>query len=128
MPLMHAHGKAVAMHADNDTSLILDLLERAGYDMLECFVTAPMVPLTLARAREILGNRVILYGGLPSLTFSPSFDEQSFREYVYQMLDIIAPGDAFVLGVADNVMPDSLIERVAWASEVVQERGQYPIT
>ena len=127
MPIMHAHGKAVAMHADNDTSLILDLLDHAGYDMLECFVTAPMVPLTLERAREVLGKRVILFGGLPSLIFSPSFDEQSFRQYVYGLLDTIAPGDAFVMGVADNVMPDSLIERVAWISEVVQERGQYPI-
>ena len=35
--------------------------------------------------------------------------------------------DAFVLGVADNVMPDSVIDRVAWASEIVQKRGRYPI-
>ncbi|MBA7687854.1 hypothetical protein ES703_96327 [subsurface metagenome] len=39
----------------------------------------------------------------------------------------IAPGDAFILGVADNVMPDSLIERVAWVTELIEERGWYPI-
>ena len=127
MPLMHASGKAVAMHADNDTSLILGLLERAGYDMLECFVTAPMVPLTLERARQILSTRVILFGGLPSLLFSPSYAESDFRDYVLRLFDIIGPGDAFILGVADNVMPDSLIERVAWTNEMVEERGYYPI-
>ena len=115
------------MHADNDTSLILDHLERAGYDMLECFITAPMVPLTLEQARQTLGHRVILYGCLPSLIFSPSFPEQDFREYVDRVLEVIAPGDAIILGVADNVMPDSVIERVAYASEVVEERGTYPI-
>jgi uroporphyrinogen-III decarboxylase len=125
--LMHEHGKAVAMHADNDTSLILSHLERAGYDMLECFVTAPMVPLTLAHARKSLGNRVVLWGGLPSLIFSPSYPEQSFRDYVNRMFDAIAPGDAMILGVADNVMPDSLIDRVAWVSQEVAARGTYPI-
>jgi hypothetical protein len=127
MPLMHEHSKAVAMHADNDTSLILDHLQRAGYDMLECFVTAPMVPLTLEQARETLGTGTILYGCLPSLIFAPSFPEQAFREYVDHVFRVIAPGDAIILGVADNVMPDSVIERVAYVSQVVGERGTYPI-
>jgi hypothetical protein len=127
MPLMHAHGKAVAMHADNDTSLILDLLERAGYDMLECFVTAPMVPLTLEQARSTLGTRVILFGGLPSLIFAPSFSDRAFRDYVHRLLETIAPGGAFILGVADNVMPDSIIDRVAWVSEIVEEHGYCPL-
>jgi hypothetical protein len=106
MPLAHAAGKAIAMHADNDTSLILELLERAGWDMLECFVTAPMAPLTLEHARQVLGNRVILWGGLPSLLFSPSVPEAEFRAYVYQLFETIAPGDAFILGIADMAMPD----------------------
>jgi hypothetical protein len=53
--------------------------------------------------------------------------EADFRAYVDEMFRIIAPGDAFILGAADNVMPDSLIERVQWLTEVVEERGQYPI-
>jgi hypothetical protein len=127
MPLVHAEGKTVAMHADNDTSLILKLIERAGWDMVECFVTAPMVPLTLERARQVWGERVIIWGGLPSLLLSPSIPEAEFREYMVKLLKTIAPGDAFILGVADNVMPDSLIERVAWVSEMVEEAGWYPI-
>lgn len=127
MPLMHQHGKAVAMHADNDTSQILELIERAGWDMVECFVTAPMVPLTLAEARQAWGSRVIIWGGLPSLLLSPSVPEDEFRAYVCEMLKVIAPGDAFILGVADNVMPDSLIERVAWVSEIIEKRGDYPL-
>ncbi len=71
LPGFHAKGKSVAMHADNDTSLILGQIERAGWDMVECFVTAPMVPVTLERARERWGERVIIFGGLPSLLFFP---------------------------------------------------------
>jgi len=127
MPLAHEHGKSMAMHADNDTSLILDLIERAGWDMVECFVTAPMVPLTLEQARRAWGDRVIIWGGLPSTLLSPSVPEEEFRDYMRGLLEAIAPGDAFILGVADNVMPDSLIERVAWVTELVEERGWYPI-
>ena len=127
VPLLHESGISVAMHADNDVSQLLELTERAGWDMMECFVTAPMVPLTLERAREAWGNRVILWGALPSLMFAPSVPETDFREYMHAVLDILAPGDAVILGAADNVMPDSLIERVGWVSDLVQERGQYPI-
>lgn len=127
MPWMHDSGKAVAMHADNDTSAILDLIERAGWDMVECFVTAPMVPLTLAEARRGWGDRVIVWGGLPSTLLSPSVSEDEFRSYVDELFEVIAPGDAFILGVADNVMPDSLVERLAWLTEIVEERGTYPV-
>lgn len=127
MPLMHERGKWVAMHADADASRIVDHIERAGWDMVECFVTAPMVPLTLARARRTWGDRVIIWGGLPSVLLSPSVPEAEFQAYVDELFDVIAPGDAFILGVADNVMPDSLISRVAWVSEQVATRGWYPI-
>jgi hypothetical protein len=128
MPMIHQAGKRVAMHADNDTSAILELIEEAGWDMVECFVTAPMVPLTLARARELWGNRVIIWGGIPSLMLSPSVPESEFQAYVRHVLDVVAPGDAFILGVADNVMPDSLIRRVAWVTQLLEERGSYPLS
>lgn len=128
MAAMHEHGKAVAMHADNDTSAILAHIERAGWDMVECFVTAPMVPLTLAEARAAWGNRVIIWGGLPSLLLSPSVPEDEFRAYMRELLRAIAPGDAFILGIADNAMPDSLIDRVAWVTELLAERGGYPLS
>ena len=59
---MHSHGKKVVHHADNDTSEIIDLLKRSRYDMHECFVTAPMVPITLAEARQGLGDDVVAQG------------------------------------------------------------------
>ncbi len=49
--LMHEHGKTVAMHADNDSRRILTHLSDSGYDMVECFTTAPLVRCTLDEAR-----------------------------------------------------------------------------
>ena len=126
-PLLHEAGKHVAMHADNDTSQIADHLMSAGWDMLECFVTAPMVPMTLERARQEWGTRMILWGGIPSAILAPSYPLDSFKEYVRQVFNTIGAGDAFILGVADNVMPDSDIDRVRWVSDFVELNGWYPV-
>ncbi len=126
-PRLHGAGKVLAMHADADLSLLLPLVRRAGWDVLECFVTAPMVPLTLEQTRRAFGDRVILWGGIPSVILSPSWPEESFRAYVRRVLEVVAPGEAFILGVADNVMPDSLIERVAWIVELLEAEGACPL-
>jgi hypothetical protein len=128
IPYLHDHGKWAAMHADDDVSCILELIERAGWDMVDCLVTEPMVPLTLAQAREAWGDRVIISGGLPAVLLLPEVPEDEFRAYVDNLFQVIAPGDAFVLGVADNVMPNSVIDRIAWVSEQVERRGRYPIS
>ncbi len=127
MPLLHGAGKTVAMHADADLSQLLPLVERAGWDALECFVTAPMVPLTFERAREFFGTRMILWGGIPSVFLSSWYSEEEFRSAVRRVLHAAAPGAAFILGIADNVMPDSLIERVEWISRLVAAEGGYPL-
>jgi uroporphyrinogen-III decarboxylase len=114
---LHAHAKSTAMHADADTSGILKLIEQTGWDMVECYVTAPMVPVSLEQARQAWGNRVIIWGGIPSLMLSPSVSEVEFQAYCRRAFEIIGFGEAFILGVADNVMPDSLIERIAWINE-----------
>ena len=121
--LLHRHGKKLAMHADADTSRILPLIETAGWDMVECFVTAPMAPVTIEQARQVWGERMILWGGVPSVYLSPDMPEEQFHHYMANLFEAIAPGKAFILGIADNAMPDSLIERVAWISEFVEENG-----
>lgn len=125
--LLHARGKTLAWHADDDTSLIMNEVLEAGYDMSECFTTAPMVPLTLKEARATLGTRHIIFGGIPSLVLEPNYPEEEFEAYVRDVFRTIAPGDGFILGVADNLMPTSVIERVERISELVDEYANYPI-
>lgn len=125
--LLHERGKALVMHGDNDTSAILNEIEEAGWDMVECFATAPMAKVTLSEARAAWGDRVIIRGGLPSAMLSPSVDEDTFRAHVRKILREIAPGNAFVLGVSDNVMADSSIDRIRWVSDLLEDKGWYPI-
>lgn len=124
---LHGYGKKLAHHADNDTSEILDLLKQTGYDMQECFVTSPMVPCTLEQAKETLADDVVIFGGVPSVILEDSVSDEEFEAYMDNLFRVVAPGNAFILGIADNMMPTSLLSRVKRIGEMVQERGSYPI-
>ena len=88
-----------------------------------------MVEVTLDEARRAWGNDVIIWGGIPSVILEEaSCPEDRFRRYMSDVLDTIAPGDAFILGVADNVMPGASIERLEWITRLLDERGIYPLS
>lgn len=126
--LLRARGKTLALHGDNDTRQILGHIERAGFQMVECFATYPMVQTTLAEARRSWGSRVIIWGGVPSVILEDPYSDQQFEAAMEEIFRTIAPGDAFILGVADNVMPGAKIERVRRITEMVQQLGKYPMT
>jgi hypothetical protein len=125
--LLHQRDKKLCMHADNDSRLILGHLEEAGFDMVETFTTAPQVSCTLEEARQTWGTRMIIWGAVPSVILEPVYSDAEFEAYMRQIFQTIAPGDAFILGVADNIMPDALLHRLERIGEMVVEWGNYPI-
>jgi hypothetical protein len=120
---MHDAGKFVAHHADNDTRAILSQLKETGYDMHECFATAPLVPTTFKEAREALGPDVTIFGAIPSIVIEEDVSESEFEEYMEDVFDNIAPGDRTILGIADNMMPSSMLSRVKRIVEMIDERA-----
>lgn len=127
-PMLHARGKLLTYHADDDSKAILRQVKESGFDMAECFASAPLVTVTLQEARQAWGNDVIIFGGVPSIILEEDvMADETFEAYMRDVFRTIAPGDAFILGVADNVMPRSKIERVERITQMVNEYGQYPI-
>lgn len=125
--LLHDSGKKLAWHADDDSQAILGVTKEAGFDMAECFCTAPMVSVTLEEARKVYGTDVIIWGGVPSVVLEETFPDDEFEEYMRGVFRSIAPGDTLILGVADNVMPRSKIDRVERISQLVEQHGQLPL-
>ena len=124
---MRARGKVLAMHGDNDTRQIFSHIERAGFGMVECFATHPMVPTTLAEARAAWDDRVIIFGGVPSVILEDPYTDEQFEQHMDDLFRTIAPGRAFILGIADNAMPGSKIERIRRITEMVGQRGAFPV-
>jgi hypothetical protein len=124
---LHASGKLLCCHADADTSRLLELIVEAGFDMAECFVTAPMVPVTLAQARAAFEDRVIIWGGVPSSILCDPVTDAAFETYMRDLFRTVAPGGAFILGVADNVMAEAKLERIKRITQMVADYGACPI-
>lgn len=124
---LHRYDKVLVCHADADTTGLLELIKIAGFDMAECFVTHPMVPVTLAEARAIFGEDVIIWGGVPSVILGDPVSDADFEAYMLELFRTIAPGGAFILGVADNVMAEAKFERIRRISEMVAAYGACPI-
>ena len=125
--LYHENGKALVYHADADARLLLRPVLASGIDMAECFVTEPMVPCTLREAREVWGTDLIIWGGVPSVILCDPFSDEAFETFMMDVFRTIAPGDAFILGVADNIMPEAKLDRIVRIGQMVEEYGQYPI-
>jgi archaellum biogenesis ATPase FlaH len=118
----------LAYHADDDAKLILGHVKAAGFGMAECFATAPLVSVTLAEARRAWGHDVIIFGGVPSIILEEQvMGDAEFEAYMRDLFRVVAPGDALILGVSDNVMPRAQIERIERITQLVQEYGRYPL-
>lgn len=126
-PLLHGKGKTLCMHADNDSSQILGHIRDAGFDMAETFTTDPIVNCTLEQAREEWGTSVIIWGAVPSVILEDSFSDEDFEAYMRRLFRAVAPGDAFILGVADNIMPAARLDRLERIAEMVEMWGNCPI-
>jgi hypothetical protein len=53
--------------------------------------------------------------------------DAAFEDYMRELFYTIAPGHAFILGVADNVMAEAKFERIERITEMVATLGNCPM-
>ena len=75
-----------------------------------------------------MGNHVIIWGGIPSVILEDPYTDEQFETALEDLFRTIAPGDAFILGVADNVMPGARLDRIRRITQMVEQHGRYPVT
>lgn len=70
--------------------------------------------------REVAGDGIVIWGGLPGALFSPLFSDEQFESHVKMVLDTFIEDKRFVLGVADQVPPDGMVSRVKMVRIMVE--------
>ena len=124
--VMHAAGKKVCFHADADLTGLLDLALECDFDAADCFACAPLVDTTFDEARRVWGERIVIWGGLPSLLLEDSFTFDEFREYVEELYAKTAGQPAFILAISDNIMPAARFDRLLWIRDFLEEQARSP--
>ena len=70
-------------------------------------------------------RETIVWGGLPGIIFTPSFGQEGFAAHVKSVLQVMTRKPSYVLGVADQVPPDGILERVGSIAALCDQFGRY---
>ncbi|KXA94467.1 hypothetical protein AKJ65_04310 [candidate division MSBL1 archaeon SCGC-AAA259E19] len=125
---VHKSDKKLGCHLDAETDGLYELIAESGFDFVECFATTPLVNnTTIEEARRKWKDKIVIWGGIPSIILEKSYSESKFKNYLLNLFKTIEPGDDFVLGISDNLMPGSKFDRVVLISSLVKACCEYPL-
>ncbi|MCX7705152.1 MAG: uroporphyrinogen decarboxylase family protein [bacterium] len=118
--ILSEKGKIFEGHWCGRTENLLPLVPGCGLDVVEAIVTAPMARITLKEALDILDNKVVLQGGIPSvLVCKEGGTKQDFIRYINEVILPLKTKRSFILGMSDNVPPNADFERVEMVSKLI---------
>jgi hypothetical protein len=99
---------------------------QVGLTFIEAMTPKPVGDLPVsAWAGYRGGSRTIYWGGIPGSYFTPAVSDREFDRHVREVLAVMRDDRRMVLGVADQVPPDGLEERVARVQDLVERYGTY---
>ena len=97
--VLHRAGKTVSVHIDGMLKPCLGKLHTAGFDIAEAVTPAPVGDIAVKDLREYAGEDIFIWG------------------HVQEILDLNDP--RMILGVADEVPPDAVDERIREVSRLI---------
>lgn len=124
---LHARGKLTMAHADGEMKRLIPFVLDTELDVAEAWSPAPMTSVTTKQLREAWGDKITIWGGLPTVIFEPNYSDEEFSAYVINLLKEIAPGNNFIVGMGDNFPIDGNINRIRRVVELIDEYGVLPI-
>lgn len=125
--IIHAAGKLSMAHIDGEMRRLLPLFEETGLNVGEAVTPAPQTDVTMAEFRKGLGKNVTIWGGISSIMFEPNYSDEEFDNFVINLIKEMAPGNRFILGMADNLPFDGDINRIGRVVELIEKYGKLPI-
>jgi hypothetical protein len=118
--LYHAQGKLLGSHTDGELKPLLGLLGETGLDVCESFSPTPLTSCTFDEAWDALGgDRPLIWGAIPSPLLEERADESELEAYIDHVLDRVG-GAPIILGIADMVLGNNLIERVRYVADRIE--------
>lgn len=115
----HRHGKEFGYVMTTGVETLGPRLADAGVDVLY-FVDPVQDGLSVARARQLFGDRMTIVGGTNALTLA-SGDRVRIQEEVKRAIEQSQPGNRFILHPVDAIFPDTPWEGVQAMIEAWEE-------
>ncbi len=124
---LHSKGKLSQVHIDGEMKRLIPMFLETGVDIAEAWSPVPMTSITTAELKKAWGDKVTIWGGVPSMLFEPQYSDQEFDDYVINLFKEVSPGHSFIVGLGDNLPFDGKIERVGRLVDLIEKYGHIPI-
>ena len=108
--IAHKHGKLFAYVMTTGVETLGLRLVEAGVDVLY-FIDPVQDTITLEKARDLLGGKIALVGGINALSLA-SGDTHRIEQDVKHAIDVLGPTNRFILHPLDALFPDTRWESV----------------
>ncbi|MDP3063699.1 MAG: uroporphyrinogen decarboxylase family protein [Chloroflexota bacterium] len=124
---LHSKGKFSQAHIDGEMKRLMPMFLETGIDVAEAFTPSPMTLVTAKEVHEAWGDKVTVWGGIPSVLFEPTYTDQEFDDFVVNLFRDMRPGYNFVVGMGDNVPVNAVFDRVKRVGQLVDKYGRLPL-
>jgi corrinoid protein of di/trimethylamine methyltransferase len=125
---LEARGKVVMCHCDGENLGLMDLIRDSGMHVAEAICPHPMTKVRIEEYYQRWHDSLTIFGGIPSnMVLAESAPDDEFEAYLNHLFKVIAPGDRFVLGVADTTPPNAVFDRLIHIGERVEQEGRLPL-
>lgn len=123
-----AAGKLALVHCDGENLGLMDLIRDSGLHVAEAICPFPMTKVAIEEYYARWGERLTIFGGIPSNILLPQIaSEADFEAYLDHLFKVIAPGRRFIVGVADTTPPDAKFDRLVRIGERVRKEARLPL-
>ena len=99
--LIHEEGALCIKHSDGNLYPILEMIVAAGPDGLNPI--EPVAGMTLARTKQLIGNRVCLVGNIDCAHLLPHGTVEEVRQAVQTAIADAATGGGFILASSNSI-------------------------
>jgi len=123
--ILHEGGKLLGSHLDANNRLWAEEIGASPLDWIEAFTPAPDTDMSMADARRLWPGKVLYINFPSSVHLQPP---EEIERVTRQMLEEVAPGDRFIVGITETVPENRWRESFRTILETLNEYGRLPIS
>jgi len=121
---LHERGKVVISHMDGRLKALKILIAETRLDAIEAFTPPPAGDLPPREAKEAWNDKAI-WMNFPEGVFLRTPEE--IENYTIRLLEEIAPGKGFIIGVTEDIHPDHYRKGIETVTKALCKYGGLPI-
>jgi uroporphyrinogen decarboxylase len=116
-------GVVAGLHSDGYIMDLLPGIIKMGVDLLHPIQTS--AGMNLEHVKQEYGSKLCLMGGLDIRYVLPRSSEEELKQIIFKTIDFMKTGGGFIFCTDHTPQPDTTIDRIKLACEIIDLNGQY---